>query len=631
MDSKRLPLLIRPLIAAAPAGAAAFRALACCGSILLGLTASARAGEAFPHFDFLYIDANVGMSSGGHVALRIGDEVFHYQHDPEGFIVLARENWPRFRLIYNDLDNRNIHVARVDVAADALERIRDRFVQRHLIQNRHVDFLAALRKDRDLLQNRRTGNVSPVPGAGLFVPDREAPADLKALGAAIEAQFGAGFLGRKTVDLERLPVDQVYVRPMLAVSEVSDSRYPGYPPTFSEIHDEALAKLAALRVLSGGWGPAAESVLDPRRYGVPDAPLRLTVDERSRLAALERRLRESIFTLTGSARNDSGFPLLLAMARYLAVRTSLARGRLILMHPFFGLTRNVPFPEALDQQRSLVLVSAQLAASFRETRNAFFRLDEPDEASLNLLENSAARYFETYRAVHDRQPFRLPAGLELPRAPGPVDSGRQVLLGQASLQAIGAAEADHRAFHARLQSIYPYNLITRNCATELIRTLNSAFSNQKETVKALGAALDPDDGLVLIPFRLYDQIAQRMRVQRRGVLPSYRNRMLARLSEKENPLWIYLAESNTASSSLYRRRTGDTLFLMFTEDVVWLRPFYGAVNVGFGLANAGAGLLTAPFDHGERFTEGFRGVLFSLPELAFVNIRKGSFPLTRSP
>jgi len=33
-----------------------------------------------------------------------------------------------------------------------------------------------------------------------------------------------------------------------------------------------------------------------------------------------------------------------------------------------------------------------------------------------------------------------------------------------------------------------------------------------------------------------------------------------------------------------------------------------------------------PVDHGNMLMVGLRGALFSLPELAFFNIRKGSFP-----
>jgi hypothetical protein len=38
-----------------------------------------------------------------------------------------------------------------------------------------------------------------------------------------------------------------------------------------------------------------------------------------------------------------------------------------------------------------------------------------------------------------------------------------------------------------------------------------------------------------------------------------------------------------------------------------------------------AGLPLLPFDRGDTLVAGVRGAVFSLPELAFVNLRKGSF------
>ncbi|MDD1649359.1 MAG: hypothetical protein LUO80_03050, partial [Methylococcaceae bacterium] len=45
--------------------------------------------------EFLYIDANVGGSSGGHAAVKLGDTVYHFQND-DGYTRLTRENWKRF-------------------------------------------------------------------------------------------------------------------------------------------------------------------------------------------------------------------------------------------------------------------------------------------------------------------------------------------------------------------------------------------------------------------------------------------------------------------------------------------------------------------------------------------------------
>ena len=62
-----------------------------------------------------------------------------------------------------------------------------------------------------------------------------------------------------------------------------------------------------------------------------------------------------------------------------------------------------------------------------------------------------------------------------------------------------------------------------------------------------------------------------------------------------------------------------------TDDVVLLRPLHGVLNLCYSLTAALGGLLTAPFDGGDRVQAGLHGAFYSLPELVFGNIRKGSF------
>jgi hypothetical protein len=96
--------------------------------------------------------------------------------------------------------------------------------------------------------------------------------------------------------------------------------------------------------------------------------------------------------------------------------------------------------------------------------------------------------------------------------------------------------------------------------------------------------------------------------------------------ERENPVWVFLRESNTLTSTLYRRAPDDSAFLFFTDDAIPARPVLGALNLVAGLGVAAAGLAMLPVDHGNMLMAGLKGALFSLPELAFFNIRKGSFP-----
>ncbi|TME78459.1 MAG: hypothetical protein E6I48_00380, partial [Chloroflexi bacterium] len=79
------------------------------------------------------------------------------------------------------------------------------------------------------------------------------------------------------------------------------------------------------------------------------------------------------------------------------------------------------------------------------------------------------------------------------------------------------------------------------------------------------------------------------------------------------------------TSTIYPRNTDDSFFLLFTDDVVTPRPLFGTVNLAAGLGAAVVGVPLLPFDGGHTLMAGLRGAVFSLPELAFVNLRKGSF------
>jgi hypothetical protein len=95
--------------------------------------------------------------------------------------------------------------------------------------------------------------------------------------------------------------------------------------------------------------------------------------------------------------------------------------------------------------------------------------------------------------------------------------------------------------------------------------------------------------------------------------------------ERENDLRVALRESNVLTARAYERNRDDPLFLFFTDDVLLGRPLYGVANLAVGVGGALAGVALLPFDRGETLLAGLDGALFSLPELALINLRKGSF------
>ena len=97
---------------------------------------------------------------------------------------------------------------------------------------------------------------------------------------------------------------------------------------------------------------------------------------------------------------------------------------------------------------------------------------------------------------------------------------------------------------------------------------------------------------------------------------------------KEANALVYVREANIFSSSLYQHNPDDAWFVFFTDDATFLRPFFGAINTLSAASQSLVGLLSWPIDEGRNLKTGARGMVASMPELAFFNIRKGSYPYT---
>jgi len=197
---------------------------------------------------------------------------------------------------------------------------------------------------------------------------------------------------------------------------------------------------------------------------------------------------------------------------------------------------------------------------------------------------------------------------------------------------LSQARLNQDIYYDQLKQCYPYHLIINNCATELIRSANAPFQNRERLTEALGGEISPDEDFAFIPFRLFDLVKGRFRVTEVEVLPGYRKRMLRRTAQNEpENMSLYFRECNTLTSTLYNHVEGDTPFLFFTDDVIWIRPAYGALNGAYGLVAAALGIFTLPVDGGDLSLAGLKGALYSLPELFFFNIRKGSFNYVDAP
>ena len=135
----------------------------------------------------------------------------------------------------------------------------------------------------------------------------------------------------------------------------------------------------------------------------------------------------------------------------------------------------------------------------------------------------------------------------------------------------------------------------------------------------------PDEPLGFVPFVFFDRVRERLRIERVDELPGRRAQELERVLRESPGALTAARESAVPTSTIYTPLLRDGAFLLFTDDVFWRRPAYGAVNLIYGLGYTVYGAGAAPFDGGSRLQAGASGVMWSVPELAFVNVRKGSF------
>ena len=606
--------------------------------------APADVGEATLAVDYLTIRANEGGSAGGHAAIRFGAETFHFEH-ADGLLRLGREDSQRFQHVYRDLENRDIEVSRVPVSAETYALLHSAFERRALVQERQLAIEDEFRGDARLLGallaehgvthgSRDAGVGFDVRGAGFFAEASGPTAaadpgsrELTALRLRIEDLHGPGFLALRRAEVDRalqnlspqsLPVDAI---------ELTADRYPVLPPSFSRRTESWLAARLALELLVRPRALRAEA-LAPAADGLALEPA-----EGERLRGASIALRESMARLVASRREDWGFPLLLGMARLAAIETSIDTGRWVLLDafpaasPMLAITgaRRELLPRLLDEAR------VELAAAHKRFREGVgFR-----ELEWSALEGAVVRFSELRSAAAGAHGIRIHVGAMVPEGRArvselPRPSGDLAVLREQS-------QAAAKRYRERLADLYRYDLVRRKFVSEIFRTLEAALAGEQapaapnalrafvreESTRRLGGYVHPLEGLNFIPFVSSRRVRERWSVAEKSLLPSYRHFRLAEMAASEPPLLVALRESNAFTARTHRAGDLEGFFVFFTDTQVPLRPLLGAVNVGAGLLRSALGLVALPLDRGRGLRSGLSGVVFSLPELVFQNIRKG--------
>jgi hypothetical protein len=255
------------------------------------------------------------------------------------------------------------------------------------------------------------------------------------------------------------------------------------------------------------------------------------------------------------------------------------------------------------------------------------------------LELLSKRYAELNKGLKQKTAIRFNGESLVPTKSIPVPDLVYPLLSETELQqALVRVNAYETRMRGELDRLYAYNLFTRNCVTELFMTMEQAFVDRypnksagetsrlarAESMQRLGGHVETAP-VSFIPFTSFYSVQNNYRVGKEQELLSFRLLQLQNQYNKENDLLVFLRESNTLSSTLYKRNPDDSFFVFFTDNTLLLRPVFGIVNILAATGQSLLGLAAAPFDSGEMLKSGTTGVVMSLPELAFFNMRKGSY------
>lgn len=629
----------------APAVMAAF--------VLLSWTASAAS------FNYLYIEASEGNSSGGHTAIQFDDEVYHFQHMDAGLIRLFRQQEKEFHFLYRYLQNRPIHLGRVEVSDDTYELLKDQFKWQFLAQERQFKLIDDLRRDRILLRNllQKSTGGQPLPdsesasvlrlkGVGLFFPEPKRPLQysdravaraqsliIEKLRQKLELHYGRDFLHRKSQQLESQIKALTPANWSTLAPDLADKKYPASVYSFFERYSDHLSALYAIKALTEATPLQPDVLLQINRQD-----FNISETEKRGLQELESHLTTALINAFESNRPDWGYTVLVNLARYLAIETTLQSGYWTFIDDFADSSEWLKPDQYFEHQAQLRILLSDARQSLDHLRRSVVFQNSLTEAEYSQIEMMANRYLELLKSEQYRE-FRFNGEKALPSKSIGFPEGPVPGLTEAQITAeLSSLENIEDGYMEALNHLYRYDLVSRNCVTELFGIIHQALLasyrpgdsptdwktlTRRESEKRLGGFVDAS--VNFIPFVSYRSVLDHYRVVQSLELDSYRRLELAKLKTRKDGLLAAFREASILSSRLYKYNPDDALFVFFTDDQLLFRPLFGLANIAAGIGQSAYGFFSWPVDSGKNLKSGATGILMSLPELFFFNMRKGSY------
>ena len=564
--------------------------------------------------ELLYVNANTGAAAGGHIGLKLGSEVFHYQFYPDRRFLLVREPWESFKHVYNRLRNRTIRAAVVPVSEGTYYQVRSHFNTLLALQRQRTSVYRQLLKEKGLLSSARSPVFTfPLRGLGFFSGQSPSSEASIYLAQYLALQLGDLYLDEAHDSLGEQISGMVKIRG-------EDRGSPHRLRTILRETAHQLEKAGALEQIISRH-PLKEETLSRALPG----PLSLRARNNLRKHLLRRC--EVLRGLLISKREDTGASIAIETARCLAILQSLAQNRLITLDPYPDDARTKRLePDDAELEMYLKGLRKRLKQQTVDLLEA-----ELDDQGMALdyhylqLENTHGRFSEVEQAGNTKSEIRVTSDLMLVSRSSSATLNIPKVREEALSGALKNVEEELERAKEHDSARYGYQLIERNCVNLLLAELNKSLGERDEVRSRLGDYIDPVSDRIVIPHDFYYQVTQRYRVKQIISYPSRRLEALELMKYKHGSVPLWLQEGNTRTSTLYTRRPEDTPFLFFTDDIVWARPLLGIGNIAWASAHALGGLMYMGAQKETTVKQSVQGIVYSLPELIFFNIRKGTY------
>ena len=563
--------------------------------------------------EFIYVDSNTGQSSGGHTGLKIGQYIYHFQFFEDEIFHLVRENWKEFRYVYNSIDNRNIIKREFILTAEQYEIVRSYLNEFYLIQQKQLEILSYLKKDILFLESLKSNSSIKVTGLGYFTSNVYSKNNIFNLSP------GESILINSQLAQIINSISEINYKEISNI-KLSKIDYIFSQDIFSQnIEDLLQSKIALFCILN-------KCEIDESSFIKIDSFLG-NIDKNKILTKWKKTLpvlHQSIIYQIKNNKEKSNKNLLISVLRFYYIQKSIESNS-IYIPDCFNYNSNM-----IENKNSEDLILQEYKKSimilFKKGIENYLKNDNYSEEDFTYLEDSSNRMLEISSLYNKKNHIRINYNILYPSKEKDIIIDENMKVSNNLNNNIKRAKLIYENFYFNIKNLYPFDLIRENCTTEIFTTLNRLTNNNPhESTYLFGGYINSKNNFTFIPFIADYKVGTFYNTKSKEEIQSYRLRYKDQMKTQFLPIWTALKESNTLSSSIYKFNSNDSFFIFFTDDTILLRPIMGSVNLIGGISQFSLGIFTLPFDNGNNLKKGFEGSLFSLPELFFFNIRKGSF------